>query len=92
MLTPNQRDMMTHDPDMMRQFAHFVAGRLEQAGYGRLEVRAESSLSLNKRPPQEIVDPKVDLATQEWSLAAAPWILPLRPVPESDAKTSQSAK
>jgi vitamin K-dependent gamma-carboxylase len=91
-LTPDQRDMMIHDPDMMRQFAHFVTEQLREAGHGHLEVRVESSLSLNQRPRQEIVDPKVDLAAQEWSLAAAHWILPLRPLRERGAESYRSAR
>ncbi len=46
--------------------------------YGGVEVRAETSVSMNGRPPQPIVDPTVDLASvpRVW-WGHAPWIIQL---------------
>ncbi len=79
-LTGVQRHMMLHDPDMIRQFARHVAEGLERTGYGPVEVRAVTSISLNGRPPQPLVDPEVDLAAQPRRRGHAPWIVPLRPL------------
>jgi len=79
-LTGLQRQMMLHDPEMIRQFAHHVAEGLASTGYGPVEVRAITSISLNARPPQPMIDPEVDLASQPRRFHA-PWIVPLRPLP-----------
>jgi vitamin K-dependent gamma-carboxylase len=78
-LTSHQRRMMEHDPEMIRQFAHFLAGQLARAGYPGVAVRAETAISLNGRPRQPLVDPTVDLAAQPASpLRHASWIVPLQ--------------
>lgn len=77
-LTERQRQMMLHDPDMIREFARFVGEGLEGTGYGPIEVRAITSISLNARPPQPMIDPETDLAAQPRPRGAAPWIVPLR--------------
>jgi hypothetical protein len=77
-LTERQWVMMVHDPDMIRQFARFVDRGMESTGYGPIEVRAITSISLNRRPPQPLVDPEVDLAAQPRSWGRAKWIVPLR--------------
>jgi len=73
-LTPNQRHMMLHDPNMIRQFARHVAQGLASTGYGPVEVRAITSISLNGRPPRPMIDPEVDLAAQPHRWGPAPWI------------------
>ncbi len=78
LITERQWVMMMHDPDMIRQFAHFIARGLESTGYGPIEVRAISAVSLNGRPRQPLVDPSVDLAAQPRSWGRAKWIVPLR--------------
>lgn len=80
-LTSVQRLMMLHDPDTMRQFAHFVADGLRRTGYGDIEVRAITSISLNGRRRQPLIDPEVDLAAQPRRWGAAPWIVPLQSTP-----------
>ena len=77
-LTERQRQMMLHDPDMIREFARFVGEGLAGTGYGPIEVRAITSISLNARPRQPMIDPEVDLAAQPRPRGAAPWIVPLR--------------
>lgn len=77
-VSPAQRRMMEHDPEMMRQLAHFLAARLREAGKGDFEVRAVTAISLNGRPKQPLVDPAVDLAHLPGTADAASWIEPLR--------------
>jgi HTTM domain/Vitamin K-dependent gamma-carboxylase, lumenal domain len=76
-LTKRQQDMMMHDPDMIRQFAHFLADLQRAQGRRDFEVRVLTRISFNDRPPRPLIDPNVDLAAQPSSLAPASWILPL---------------
>jgi len=77
-VSPEQRRMMEHDPEMMRQLAHFLASRLREAGKGDLEVHAVTAISFNGRPKQPLVDPAVDLARLPSTADPASWIEPLR--------------
>ena len=78
-LTRQQARMLSTQPDMLVQFAHFLAG--QECRGGPLEVRAEAWATLNGRPAQLLVDPAVDLAKQTDSFAPKNWILPLKTVP-----------
>ncbi len=80
-LTRQQARMLSTQPDMLVQFAHFLA---EEEGRGSavpLEVRAEAWATLNGRAAQLLVDPTVDLAKETDSFAPKPWILPLQDSP-----------
>ena len=50
-------------------------------GMGPVEVRAEAVVSLNGRPAAPLIDPAVDLARVDDSLAPATWILPAPSTP-----------
>lgn len=76
-LNERQCGKMSTRPDMILQFAHYLAGQLKRQGYEEVEVRAHVMASLNGRKPQLLVDPKVDLSRVPRSLAPASWILPL---------------
>ncbi|RMH18485.1 MAG: vitamin K-dependent gamma-carboxylase [Acidobacteria bacterium] len=78
-LTPRQRRMMTQDPEMIRQFAHYLAARLAERGVEGGEIHALTRISLNGRPPQALIDPEVDLAAEPPSLLPRRWIVPLEP-------------
>lgn len=80
-LTPKQAAHLPGHPERLAHFARVLSDR-----YGAAEVRAETSVSLNGRPPQPIVDPMVDLsAVPRFEFGRSPWILdldqPLRPGP-----------
>jgi len=77
-LTRKQRGMMRHDPDMIRQFAHWLAESFRDRGQPDMEVRAVTSLSLNGLPPRPMIDPEVDLASLPGTLGPSDWIVPLR--------------
>lgn len=82
-LSDRQLAKVATHPDMILQFSHFLAEQHRQAGYPEVEVRAEVTASLNGRPPQPLVDSKVDLAKEQRSLKPATWILPLtEPLPK----------
>ena len=67
-------------PDLTLQFAHHLASDLRRRGHANVEVRALVSASMNRRPRQLLVDPRVDLAAQPRTLGPAPWIVPLLPL------------
>jgi vitamin K-dependent gamma-carboxylase len=78
-LTPRQVTKMSTRPDMILQFAQYVArdqARRRKIAHP-LEVRALVTASLHGRPAQLLIDPDVDLAAEKRSLGHANWILPL---------------
>jgi hypothetical protein len=78
-LTAKQASRVATRPDMAWQFAQYLARRYRSEGIEQVEVRALSSVSLNGRPPQPLVDGNVDLAAEPWPLLAPlDWVVPLR--------------
>jgi hypothetical protein len=75
-LTRVQEAQMSFQPDMILQFAHFLADQFQQQGYPDVEVRAEAYVSFNGRASRLLIDPTVDLARESPSLFHKPWILP----------------
>jgi len=77
-LTQRQASIMLTRPDMIHQFANYLAARWKEAGHGDVAVYAEIRKSLNGRPMQTYIDPSVDLASAPYNLFAAdPWVLQL---------------
>ncbi|MFT5365886.1 MAG: vitamin K-dependent gamma-carboxylase [Candidatus Latescibacterota bacterium] len=76
-LMSRQRDKMPDRPDMILMFCHFLEDELRGEGYGDVQIRAVSRVSLNGRAPQSLVDSTVDLTRVERSLMPAGWIVPL---------------
>jgi len=87
-LTWRQEREMGGQPDLILQLARHVGDDLHRRGYHRVRVFAETSVSLNGRPPKPMIDPMVDLlrvhdvGPREWVLSepreAPPIIQPLR--------------
>jgi len=75
-LKPHQMKMTTK-PDLVLQFAHYLAEEKRREGYEDVEVRARVMVSLNGREPQLLIDPNVDLTKEQVSLLPARWIVPL---------------
>jgi len=70
---------MESRPDMILQFAHYLAREWAQThGVERAEVRARVCASLNGRKAALLIDPDRDLARVKRSLRHADWILPLQ--------------
>jgi hypothetical protein len=68
---------MAGHPDLILQFAHYLAARGRRDGRPNLEVRALTSASVNGREAQALVDPNVNLAAEPRALGPATWIEPL---------------
>jgi len=68
---------MLASPDMILQFAHYLAAEKAAQDYPGVTVRARIEATLNGRPPQTFIDPDVDLASELRTLREAPWIVPL---------------
>ena len=64
-------------PDLILQFAHFLADEAKQMEYPEVEVRANVMQSLNNHDFKPFIDPGVNLATKPRTLASKPWVLPL---------------
>jgi vitamin K-dependent gamma-carboxylase len=74
--TPLQEREMSEQPDLILQLAHHIRDDFSRRGLAEVEVRAEARVSLNGRANRLLIDPNVDLARIEDSLAPASWILP----------------
>ncbi len=75
---------MSTTPDMVLQFAKYLAEEKRGEGHARVEVRAHIHASLNGRPMQPLIDPRIDLAAQPRNLLPAHWIAPLTtPLPDT---------
>jgi hypothetical protein len=70
--------MMAPQPDLVLQAAQLVARDYRARGVSEPAVYADAFASLNGRPMQRLIDPRVDLARQTDGLTAKTWILPLR--------------
>ncbi|QJX46017.1 HTTM domain-containing protein [Hymenobacter taeanensis] len=81
-LTPRQCNKLAAQPDLVLQFAHFLAKEYHRRGLGQVQVYADSYLQLNRRPPQPLVAPTTDLAAQPRTWAPSPWIMPAPPLDE----------
>ena len=90
-LNDNQVGKMSARPDMILQFAHYLAAYWEK-NYNKpgMQVRVEARASLNGRQPVIMIDPGVDLASVQRDLLPASWILPLtEPLTPIDKGISQ---
>ena len=76
-LTPRQYANMSSEPEMILQFSHHLANGFKKGGFPNVEVRARATVSWNRRPPQLLIDPDVNLAKIDARLwPPASWILP----------------
>ena len=71
-LTRAQEKQMAFQPDMILEFAHFLA---DEFG-GNVEVTAEVWVSLNGRSSRLLIDPTTNLAAESNTLRPKSWILP----------------
>lgn len=75
-LTPQQHKQMSTQPDMILQFAHYIAEMEKANGFENVEVRAECHVSLNGTSSRLLIDPTVDLTKEKENLKHKNWILP----------------
>jgi hypothetical protein len=76
-LTFRQNEKMSLRPHMILEFAHFLARHYREKEGREVEVRVQTSCSLNGRAPQLFIDPEVNLAAEPRTLWPKPWIVPL---------------
>jgi hypothetical protein len=74
-LSPLQEKMMSTQPDMILQFAHFLRDKYIEKGFRDPMVFVESYVSLNGRANQQFINPKVNLAKETDSFVHKTWIL-----------------
>lgn len=75
-LTPQQYKMMATQPDMILQFAHFIAQYYQSQGIDSVEVYADSYVSLNGLGSRAFVNPTINLASVNRSLKPINYLLP----------------
>lgn len=75
-LTRLQEREMSSQPDLILQLAHRIRDDYARKGFGAVEVRADTWVSLNGRPIHRLIDPSADLSRIEDGLGKANWILP----------------
>ncbi|QJX47578.1 HTTM domain-containing protein [Hymenobacter taeanensis] len=71
-----QEKMMSTQPDMIVQFAHYLRDYYARQGVYAPQVYADAYVSLNGRLGKAFIDPSVNLARIHDDLRAKPWILP----------------
>ena len=75
-LTPVQEKMMSTQPDMILQFAHFLEEKYHKDGIKELEIKAECYVTLNGSPSKLLINPEVDLTMVNESFKKRDWVLP----------------
>lgn len=78
-LTPLQVKMMSTQPDMVLQYAHFLEGVFLNKGVKSPEVRAEGMVSLNGHVAQSLIDPTRDLTKEMQGWSHWDWVMPFQP-------------
>ena len=77
-LTERQVSKMSTRPDMIHQYAHYLAENFKERGYDDIEITVDVFSSLNGREPQQLIDPEVNLAAQPITIMPKSWIVPLQ--------------
>lgn len=75
-LTPMQEKMMSTQPDMMVQYAHFLKEHYEKQGMKDPAIVAEAYVTLNGKASQLMVNKTVDLSSIKNNYKSKNWILP----------------
>lgn len=90
-----QAQRMGWRPDMLVQFAHYLARVMPRSGPKPLRVEGRILVSINGRKPQLVINQNIDLASQERTFGRPPWLLeihePLPPAHERFAPESLSS-
>ena len=75
-LTPFQEKQMSFQPDFILEYAHMLRDHFAAQGHQNIEIYVESSVALNGRLSQPLIDPGVDLTKEVESFRHKSWILP----------------
>jgi hypothetical protein len=76
-LTKQQEKMMSTQPDMILQFAHYLEKIYKKKGIKNPEIRVESYVTLNGKGSRLFIDPDMNLASLKESFKHKDWILPM---------------
>ncbi len=75
-LTPKQEKMMAMQPDMMLQYAQFLADEYQSKGFEDPMVTVDAFVTLNGRRNKRFIDPDTNLAALKDNWSHKDWILP----------------
>jgi uncharacterized membrane protein YphA (DoxX/SURF4 family) len=73
-LNPHQEKQMAMQPDMILQYAHFLAAHYAKKGVQQPKVRAEVYITLNGQPSKLLFDPQLDLTKIQDSWKEKTWL------------------
>jgi hypothetical protein len=82
-LTENQEKMMSTQPDMILQYAHYLEDHYQKQGISDVQITVQSQVTLNGRRSRPMIDPEVDLTKIDRGFAHKNWILPYPETQES---------
>lgn len=83
-LSRKQRGLVHTKPDVIWQFSQRLKSIFEAKGIP-VSVFVECSISVNRKPYQQLIDPNVDLTKVKWdAFQHSDWILPAKQVQVSD--------
>ncbi|WP_426671189.1 HTTM domain-containing protein [Mucilaginibacter sp. McL0603] len=77
-LTDFQEAQMSTQPDMILQYAHFLASEYQKRGIKNPIVTAESYVTLNGSGTRLYIDSTVNLANEQENLEHKKWIIPFK--------------
>lgn len=75
-LTVQQEKMMSTQPDMILQYAHFLGEHFKSQGHENLEIYVESYVALNGKKSKPFIDPERNLLEIKEGFKHKEWILP----------------
>jgi hypothetical protein len=79
LIPKHQFGNMCRRPHMILQFAHYLKTILNEQGTKNLTIKARTLVAYNYRPPQTMIDPKVNLLEKRnLTFKSSDWILPLK--------------
>jgi hypothetical protein len=78
-LCEHQEKQMAMQPDLILQYAHFLAAHYQKKGIQKPSVRAEVYVTLNGRASQLYFDPQLDLTRLKDGWSPKTWIYPAKP-------------
>ena len=77
-LTEFQEKQMSFQSDFILEYAHYIWDIFKKKGFKDIAVYAESYVTINGRPSQLYIDPKINLYNKNRSLKNKEWIMPFK--------------
>ncbi len=77
-LTPLQEKMMSTQPDLILQYAHYLASEYVKIGVKEPEVYGDIYVSLNGARSRQFIDTSIELSMQHFSWGHYTWVLPYK--------------